>query len=54
MRDLARNMMNVTGYGGIDEELQGIELVCFLGTPSGKLLVLHVSGGLLGTLEIVD
>ncbi len=48
-------MMNVTGYGGIDEELQGIEeLVCFWGTPSGKLLVLHVSGGLLGTLEIVD
>jgi hypothetical protein len=29
LRDLARNMMNVTGYGGIDEELQGIEeFVC--------------------------
>jgi len=87
LRDLVRNMKNVTGYGGIDEELQGIEelvwvgiillsfaclrtreirmwgnwcgwrevrLEFFLGTPSGKLLVLHVSGGLLGTLEIDD
>jgi len=25
LRDLVRNMKNVTGYGGIDEELQGIE-----------------------------
>jgi hypothetical protein len=84
---LLENMKNVTGYGGIDEELQGIEelvwvgmillrfaclrtreirmwgnrcrrrevrLEFFGGTPSEKLLVLHVSGGLLGTLEIDD